>query len=520
MTSRLALLCALALPLQATAQTLPTDDPMLRRIWVQGMDSSQVYRLMQTLTDSIGPRLTASPGMNAGQDWLMATYSGWGIASRKEQYGTWLGWRRGVSHVDLVSPRTRSLEGTLLAWSGGTPKGRPSEGPTLILPDLADSAAYETWYPTAKGRHVLVSYSEPTCRPDSSYRQFALPETFQKMTAARTAGRQAWQTRLRKTGLSARDLRKRLEAAGAVGVVASNWSQGWGVDRIFEGRTTAIPSVDLSCEDYGLVFRLTENNQAPRLRITADAEFQGEVPVFNVIGEIRGSEKPEEYVVLSAHFDSWDGSSGATDNGTGTVTMLEAMRILKAVYPAPKRTILVGHWSSEEQGLNGSRAFAEDHPEVVAGLQALWNQDNGTGRVVNVSAAGLVGASSYLAKWFARLPAELTRPVTLSFPGAPMGGGSDNASFICLGAPGFGLGSLGWDYGTYTWHTNRDTFDKVVLDELQSNATLTAMLTYLASEESDKLPRDQRVMPPGRNGQPGQWPECVKAVRAVGQSTR
>lgn len=497
----------------AAAQTLPTDDPMLRKIWDEGMNRSQTVRLLQALTDSIGPRLTGTPQMTKGQDWLLATYAQWGVTARKEQYGTWLGWRRGLTHLDLIQPRPRTLEGTLLAWSGGTPKNKPAEGGTVILPSLADSAAYEAWYPSVKGKHVLLSAPQPTCRPDSSYRRYALPETFQKMVADRSAANQEWQGRLRKTGYAARDLPTRLEAAGAIGIVTSLWSQGWGVNKIFNARTRTIPSVDASCEDYGLLYRLTENGQNPVLRITADAEFLGDVPSFNVIGEIRGTEKPDQYVLLSAHFDSWDAASGATDNATGTVTMMEAIRILKTVYPAPKRTILVGHWNGEEQGLNGSRAFSEDHPEVVSGLQALWNQDNGTGRIVNVSAAGLVKASGYLANWFARLPAEITRNVNLSFPGGPAGGGSDNASFICHGAPGFGLGSLDWEYGTYTWHTNRDTFDKVVFDEIRNNATLTAMLTYLAAEEPDQLPRERRVNIVGPGGQPGQWPACTWALR-------
>jgi hypothetical protein len=111
--------------------------------------------------------------------------------------------------------------------------------------------------------------------------------------------------------------------------------------------------------------------------------------------------------------------SGATDNGTGTVTMLEAMRLLRAAYPRPKRTILVGHWTSEEQGLNGSRAFVEDHPEVVRGLQALFNQDNGTGRIENVSPAGLVGAGEAWGRWASRVPSDLTRSVRFTFPGSP-----------------------------------------------------------------------------------------------------
>ncbi len=119
----------------------------------------------------------------------------------------------------------------------------------------------------------------------------------------------------------------------------------------------------------------------------------------NTIAEIKGIEKPNEFVMLSAHFDSWDAATGATDNGTGTLVMMETMRILKKIYPNPKRTILVGHWGSEEQGLNGSRAFVEDHPEIVANIQALFNQDNGTGRVVNMSGAGFANAKNYLGRW-------------------------------------------------------------------------------------------------------------------------
>src|SRR5687768_17907503 len=126
--------------------------------------------------------------------------------------------------------------------------------------------------------------------------------------------------------------------------------------------------------------------------------------------------------MLSAHFDSWNKSSGATDNATGTVTMLEAMRILKQAYPRPKRTILVGHWGGEEQGLNGSRAFMADHPEIVSGLQSLFNQDNGTGRVTAISTSGLVNAGEWFGRWLARVPTEITRHITLGVPGNPPGG--------------------------------------------------------------------------------------------------
>ncbi len=187
-----------------------------------------------------------------------------------------------------------------------------------------------------------------------------------------------------------------LADAGAAGVVTSLWSQGWGVDKIFGTRATKAPVVDVSCEDYGLLFRLADRKQSPVVRLETQSEALGEQPVFNTIAEIRGTEKPDEYVMLSAHFDSWDGASGATDNGTGTITMLEAARLLSIAYPKPKRTIIIGHWSGEEQGLNGSRAWAADHPEVVQHLQALFNQDNGTGRIQTISTQGLTGAGRAL----------------------------------------------------------------------------------------------------------------------------
>jgi carboxypeptidase Q len=501
------------------AQNFPTDDPVIRRIWTEGMEHSQAMTLMQALADSIGPRLFGAPGLAAGQDWLKATYAKWGVAARAERFGAWLVWKRGASRVELLAPRVRSLEGTMLAWSPGT-KGKPVQAATVILADPGDSAAFTAWLPQVKGKIVLGSRAEPTCRPDSSYLRWAGQEAFDALTKERNAARAAWQGRNLGFGAPAKALAKRLEDAGAVGVITSSWTGGWGVTRIFMAQTKGIPTMDLSCEDYGLVYRLTERNQGPVVRISADAEFLGEQPVFNVIGEIKGSSKPDEYVLLSAHFDSWDGGSGATDNGTGTITMLEAMRLLKTAYPAPKRTILVGHWSGEELGLVGSRAFAEDHPEIVKGLQAQFNQDNGTGRIVNFGAAGLVGAGAHIAEWVSRLPGDLTQGLTLGFPGGPAGGGSDNASFACYGAPGFGLGSESADYGLYTWHTGRDTYDKVIEPNLKRNATLTAMLAYLASEDPATVPRDRRIPAVQQNGQPGVWPTCTKPPRNSTDSAR
>jgi hypothetical protein len=514
------IVCSAALATGAAAQGFPQpsgftwEDPVLRRIWATGMDSSRLPDLAQVLLDSLGPRLTGSPGMDAAENWLVQVYGAWGITARKEQYGTWRGWRRGVTHVDLVAPRVRSLEATMLAWSPGTPRGRPVRAAVTILPDVPDSTAFAAWLPSARGKFVLISGAEATCRPDDSWDKWATKPTADSVKARRRAATQAWNERTRRTGYNGNALQRRLEAAGVAGIITSRWTGGWASMTVFGAATDRIPVVAVACEDYGLLFRLAARNQGPVIEVAATSEALGEVPVFNVIAEIRGRELPAEYVMLSAHFDSWDGGSGATDNGTGTLVMLEAMRLLKLAYPTPRRTILVGHWSGEEQGLNGSRAFVADHAEVRDGLQALFNQDNGTGRIQSSSASGFTDAAGSLARWLSRIPSDLTRDIKFSFPGFPGSGGTDHASFVCAGTPGFGLFSEDWDYFRYTWHTTRDTYDKLSFDDLRSNATLTAMLAYLAAEDTARTSRQQRTaFAPRPDGQPGGWPRCPEPDR-------
>ncbi len=502
----------------AMAQDFPTDDPIIKSIWSQGMEQSQVYDLSQVLFDSIGPRLTGTPEQRAAVDWAVGTLKGWGIDARNEQYGTWRGWRRGVSHIDLVAPRVRSLEGMMLGWSPST-KGEKTGG-VVILPQVEGADAFRAWLPEAKGKFVLLSPAEASCRPASSWKEHGVEGADSAFNEARRQAREAWNARIEGIGMEPQAIIDALEQAGAIGFLTNYWTGAWGIDRIFPltyafrgAMSHRVAAFDVSCEDYGLVYRLTENNQGPRLRARAEAEDLGEVPVFNVIGTMRGTELPGEYVLLSAHYDSWDGGSGTTDNGTGSVVMLEAMRILKAAYPNPKRTILIGLWSSEEQGLNGSRAFAHDHPEVVEGLQLTLNQDNGTGRVRSIAMQGLTGAGEFFARWLSRLPQSMVGGIDLRLPSNPGGGGSDYAAFICAGAPAFNLTATNYDYGSATWHTNRDTMDKIAWDDLKNNATLTALLAYQASEDS-RIPRDRRVLGTNpRTGEQRTWPTCEDGAR-------
>ncbi|WP_431294746.1 M20/M25/M40 family metallo-hydrolase [Pedobacter sp. P26] len=506
-----------ALFLCASASVFAQDKKIVENIVKEVNENSQLEKLAHELLDVVGPRLVGSPQMKQANDWAVKKYNSWGISAKNEKWGEWAGWERGITHIDLVSPRVRTLEGTQLAWSPST-NGKAINAEAIILPEITDSVSFQKWLPNVKGKIVLISMNQLSGRPEKNWEEFATKDLFEKFKKEKADATKAWAASLAKTGLTAKTLPVALENAGAVAVVINNWSQGFGVDKIFGANTTKVPTLDLSVEDYGLVYRLALNGDKPKLKIEADSKKLGAVPTFNTIAEIKGTQKPNEYVMLSAHFDSWDGASGATDNGSGTILMMEAMRILKKIYPNPKRTILVGHWGSEEQGLNGSRAFVEDHPEIVNNLQALFNQDNGTGRVVNIGGQGFAKSKDYITRWLAAVPDTIKNQIKTSFPGTPGAGGSDFASFVAAGALGYSLSSTSWDYGTYTWHTNRDSYDKLVFDEIRSNVILAAIMVYMAAEDPEKTSTERAKDLPvnERTGKPATWPVQTKSNRKGG----
>jgi len=483
------------------------QDDVIDNMIKEANENSQLERLAHEMLDVVGPRLVGTPQMKNAHDWAVQTYKSWGIDAENQQWGEWRGWERGITHIDMVSPRVQTLDGMQLAWSASTPEGGVTAEVITLPANIKDSVAFKNWLPSVKGKFVLIDMKEPTGRPDYNWEEFATEESFTKMKENRDAQTKAWRENIARSGYNSRTIGGALESEGAVGLIASNWSSGFGVNKIFSSRVKTIPTIDIELEDYGMLYRLAEYGNKPVIKVVAESKELGAMPTFNTIGTIKGSEKPNEYIILSAHFDSWDGGQGATDNGTGTLVMLEAMRLLKKFYPNPKRTIIVGHWGSEEQGLNGSRAFVEDNPEIVKNLQASFNQDNGTGRVVNINGAGFLHSYEYLTRWLEAVPKDITQHIETEFPGSPSGGGSDNASFVAAGAPAFNLSALNWSYWNYTWHTNRDTYDKIVFDDVRNNAILTAILTYMASEDPEKTSTDKIVLPTSRwTGKQMEWP--------------
>src|SRR5574341_1244942 len=303
---RLTILAIATFPALAYSQSFRSDDQVIKRMWRIGMDSSQTERLAQVLMDSIGPRLSGTPGFQSAVEWLERTYNDWGVKVRRDRYGTWRGWRAGDFHMSLTAPRLQALDVELLGWSVGT-GGRTIDADVVVMPQFADAAAATQWLGTIRGKFVLISPPEIMCRAPHELETNARAATVTRINQRRQELQQQANARMRLLAsanaasqqAAFRSVFTRLEDAGAVGLGSMLWSNGWGVNKIFGAQSEKVPSFDISCEDYGILYRLASNNQGPRIRFTADAQATPqEVPMFNVIAELPGTEKPNEYVML------------------------------------------------------------------------------------------------------------------------------------------------------------------------------------------------------------------------------
>jgi hypothetical protein len=317
----------------------------------------------------------------------------------------------------------------------------------------------------------------PTCRPPDDWEKNATPESKVRMDTLASEVQREWGGRnVRGTGyslaLGGGELGKRLEEGGVAGVITSRpklnflqGSGGWGTIEVFETYNTHAPTVALSCELRPCLSPYREQpgpklrrsrRQAPRrtarVQHRRDDEGKEARRVCDVVGALR----------------PWDWLLRPRPTTAPALTMLEAMRILK-VYPHPKRTILVGHWSAEEEGEVGSKAFTEDHPEVLKGLQALFNQDNGTGRIVRMGGGGLPNAAEHIAQWLDKIPTEWKAQINFAGAGRPAGVATTiSRSRLRTSTPG--LGAL---RGTTTYiGTPTATRTTRSPDDLKSNATL------------------------------------------------
>jgi len=260
------------------------------------------------------------------------------------------------------------------------------------------------------------------------------------------------------------------------------------------------PMVAVTPEQYNRLVRLLQHGTTPKMTFDVAVDYQkDDLNAFNVIGEIPGTTKKDEVVMLGGHFDSWQGGTGATDNGTGSSVAMEAVRILATLHKPMARTVRVALWGGEEEGLYGSIAYVQQHfaprdtmkktPEYDK-LDVYFNDDGGSGRFRGVSAGGSPQMAAIFQSWIE--PIKDQHIVTVSgteFRATAQPGGTDSTSFSWIGLNGIGFQQDGLEYGTRTHHSNMDLYDRVQKDDVMQGAMIEAWFAYNAATRAEMLPR-------------------------------
>ncbi|MFO0844689.1 MAG: M20/M25/M40 family metallo-hydrolase [Gemmataceae bacterium] len=533
----LALLVAVgALPLQSAAPPPPPIGPgsdpaavaLDKGLMEEIQKNSELMKNLRHLSDSIGPRLTGSANLEKANHWTAEVMRGYGLTNvRLEAWTIPEGWERGPATARLLSEPhvNKPIPVASSAWSPGT-KGKV-EGEVVYLKaeSIKDLEKYK-----GKLKNAIVLMRPPSQVPK-------LEQIIGKSAAERdrTKGGPGGPggPGLRQRGdfgkrnfseLAAfrRELSAFLAKEGAAAMLSDSGKPlgllmtggGWGGRGGAPGEkegdrasaTNRLPSINVAHNHYDLLYRLATNPNGPRPRMELEVSnkfIPGPVKVFNTVGELKGSEKPDEYVVVGAHLDSWDLGTGTTDNGTGTSVVLETARVLAKSPIKPKRTIVFALFSGEEQGLHGSREFVRQHKDLLAKTSVALVHDTGTGRVRGIGTGG--GRAGYVGVMEREL-ASLKELGVSEFTGA-VGGGSDHQSFASATVPGFML-TQDMSYYSYTHHTQADTFDAAIEPNLIQGAQVMAVTAMRIANLNTLLPRTAgRQMGMGMGGRGGRGKE-------------
>ncbi len=479
----LALLCATA-PL--IAQT-SVDTSGTAAIVRQATDHSEVMKNLQYLADIIGPRLTGSPAMRRANDWTVDQFKSYGLSAALESWDFGVTWERGPVFARLVAPFQRSVTAHSWAWTAGT-EGTPLAGPVMLVNVSSPEslAVYRdhmrgAWLLTGQPANIFNPDGPPMTAADSAAvrARFSQPRPPQDTSAAAVARRRQFQT----------DVPYLLKQAGALGrLTDGSKEQGLMTMSGSPYSVSPLPNLVIAHEDFAQIARLIQNGVTPRFE-AAVSNSMGTKPVqqYNTVAEIRGTEKPGEVVILGAHLDSWDLGTGATDNGTGSMVVLEAARAIAQSGLKPKRTIRFILFSGEEEGLLGSAAYAAQHMATADSIQAVLVLDNGTGMITGQA---LQGRNQDEQLW-----KDLLAPVSsLGAKNVRQGnkGGTDHLSFIPYGVPGWNFDQESRGYN-HTHHSQVDTFDHAIASDLIQASAVTAATAFELANLPALLPRGAKT---------------------------
>jgi len=500
---RLTLAIVLALAAMSGAPVLgqsqePVNLDAIYAIKAEGLQRSQVMDIASYLTDVHGPRVTGTPAIKAAADWTIEKMKSWGLANTAlEDWGTFgRGWTNDRFVAHLIAPRRMPLIGHPKAWTPGT--GGPRQG-DVAMAVLATDADLETFRGQLRGKYVLTAaerevaalFAAPAVRHsdadlDALARQPVTPPRRSRPAAANAAEFN----------------RKRMEFLLNEGVLATiepGRGDGGTVFVQSGGSRNAsdpqsVPQIVLAVEHYNQLVRILDRKIPVRLELDVANTFHDQTQTaFNVVGEIPGTDRADELVMIGAHFDSWHAGTGATDNASGSAVMLEAMRILKATGLPLRRTVRIALWTGEEQGLLGSRAYVDTHfverstmtlRPGHSKLSAYFNMDNGTGAFRGIYLQGNERLAPVFRAWME--PFENMGMTTLSIRNT---GGTDHVAFDEGGLPGFQFIQDWVEYNSRTHHSSMDVYDRLQAADLMQNAVIVASFVYHAANRDELLPR-------------------------------
>ena len=463
---------------QIGAHTL-TESASIAFILAEGSDRSHVYEDLRHITDVIGPRLTGSSGMRRANEWTADKLRAYGADTvRLEPWRFGVAWQRGPITMRLLAPHERWVNAVSWAWAPGTNGPRAGD---VVFVDATTRADFDRRF-AGKLRGAWVMVAAPYPRPHpfaSNARDSARVDSLRRaMRRQHTAEERAF--------LSSRD--ELLAAQGIAGEIVDG-GKDFGLLTMSGGPDDVSPfaRVVVGNQTYSEFHRALARNEPVRVEVNVSNSFGRDTLIqWNTVGEIRGSERPDDVVLLGAHLDSWDVATGATDNASGSIAVLEAARLLGALKASgvrPRRTIRFAFFSGEEQGLYGSQYYAMAHASELPRFQAVLVLDNGSGRITGIA---LQGWNELHDMWSSMMkPLSALGPIAVR---SGMKGGTDHLPFVEAGVPAFNYDQLSRGYD-FTHHSQADVFDSATPEDIQQAAMVMAVNALQLANLDRLLPR-------------------------------
>jgi hypothetical protein len=527
MQRRARLACLLVLILSAIpiawSQASPekVDLEAITRIRYEGFHNSKVTELASGLMDSIGERLTGSPNMKRANDWTRDKLSEMGLSNpHLEAWGPFgRGWANQYVNARMISPDITPLIVYAKAWTPGTNGVVTGK---CIRANIEDKKDFDKYRGKLTGMIVIFG-PDAEVKPivESPYKRLGDDDLAKigeyQIPGERPPFRLAEMLRRRQF---IKDLNQFFADEKVLAVIDhSRGTSGGGTVFVQSGgsykpgETTTTPQLTMASEQWNRIARLLDQKKDVSVELNVTNSFYDDDPMqYDTIAEIPGTDKKDEVVMLGAHLDSWHAGTGATDNGAGSVVMMEAVRILKALDIKPRRTIRIGLWSGEEEGLLGSQGYVEQHfgsrppmddpnmkgmptllrreagPVTVKGEQAkisaYFNVDNGTGKIRGVYLQENEAVAPIFESWMK--PFRDLGMTTLTMRNT---GGTDHLSFDAVGIPGFQFIQDPIEYETRTHHSNMDVYDRLQPDDLKQMAVIVASFVYETAMRDQMMPR-------------------------------